>query len=194
MFNIQAPDLYKLFKVTSPRVVNGIEKISSMNTPYHVADIPRDTLAHIYTFLENYNTDTDFELMQGILSPELNDHIAYEIDYLYETLILTHYIPPYLLSGFEHTLQFIAASNFIGNLPHPHSRIIRRILFRESYTQSLNEELQRAFRRLSSWRWPPTPTPSPTPSPPPSAPASPPPPQPLDPEEDPLESNMPASA
>ena len=88
LVKIEAPDLYKMFKVTSPRVIKGLEQLTSMNIPYYIPNIPHSTLTAMYNLIENFSTDTDFELFEHILTQQLVLDLYLIVD-LTDTLLHT---------------------------------------------------------------------------------------------------------
>ena len=129
---IKAPDLYKMFKVTSPRVIKGLEQLETMNIPYYIPNIPHSTLTAMYNFIENFSIDTDFELFEHILTQQLVLDLSYLIENLTDTLNQAYYIPDFLTPAYCQTLQFQSAKCFAmhGTSPYPGSTQLKQIIFR----------------------------------------------------------------
>ena len=140
LIEIKAPELYTMFRVTSPRVIKGFELLASLHIPHYIPDIPKSTLATIYNFLENFATDTDLELLQHILPPNLITDIFFQLEELEETLDQADYIPDFFTHTYCKTLQFQSASCFAlhGTSNYPKSTLLKRIIFRAQYADRLS--------------------------------------------------------
>ena len=139
-----------------------------MNIPYYIPNIPHSTLTAIYN-----TTDTNFELFEHILAPQLFLDISSQIDDLADTLNQAYYIPDLPSPAYCQTLQFQSATCFAlhGTSPYSRSTPLKQILFRAQHADMLALHTLKAHEQRIYNRKPPPPfLPPRSPPPPPPTP------------------------